>query len=61
MATGCRSTGVQPMTRSDASIEIRDLYKIFGRSPERYVEAVKGGLSKSELGKASLGESGHSH
>ncbi|CDX18244.1 hypothetical protein MPL3356_270024 [Mesorhizobium plurifarium] len=34
-----------------ASIEIRDLYKIFGRSPERYVEPVRNGLSKPELGK----------
>ncbi|AZO12041.1 ATP-binding cassette domain-containing protein [Mesorhizobium sp. M3A.F.Ca.ET.080.04.2.1] len=39
------------MNKSDASIEIRDLYKIFGRSPERYVNAVQNGLSKSELGK----------
>ena len=37
---------------SNSSIEIRDLYKIFGRTPERYVEAVKGGLSKADLGKA---------
>ena len=50
MATGCRSTGVRRM--SNSSIEIRDLYKIFGRTPERYVEAVKGGLSKADLGKA---------
>ncbi|WP_287378636.1 glycine betaine/L-proline ABC transporter ATP-binding protein [Mesorhizobium sp.] len=34
-----------------ASIEIRDLYKIFGRSPEQYVDPVRNGLSKSELGK----------
>ncbi len=40
------------MTDSAASIEIRDLYKIFGVSPEKYVDAVKNGLSKTELGKA---------
>jgi len=40
------------MTRSEAAIEIRDLYKIFGNTPQRYVEAVKAGMSKAELGKA---------
>lgn len=49
MGTGCRSIGVQSMNKSDASIEIRDLYKIFGRSAKTYVEAVRNGLSKSEL------------
>src|SRR5262245_18909543 len=39
------------MSSSDPSIEIRELYKIFGRSPEQYVGAVKNGLSKGELGK----------
>ncbi len=39
------------MTNSATSIEIRDLYKIFGRAPERYVDAVKGGMSKAQLGK----------
>ena len=43
------------MSKSDASIEIRDLYKIFGNTPQRYVEAVKGGMSKAELSK----EHGH--
>lgn len=37
------------MNRSDAFIEIRDLYKIFGNSPKQCVEAVRNGLSKSEL------------
>lgn len=40
------------MTKSDSSIEIRDLYKIFGSHPQKYVEAVKGGMSKAELAKA---------
>ena len=39
------------MSKSDASIEIRDLFKIFGRSPRQYVNAVQNGLSKAELGK----------
>jgi len=39
------------MTSSASSIEIRELYKIFGRSPEQYVGAVRDGLSKAELGK----------
>ncbi len=39
------------MTNDSASIEIRNLYKIFGKSPKDYVEAVKGGMSKSDLGK----------
>ena len=30
-------------------INIRHLYKIFGPSPEKYLEAVKGGMSKQEL------------
>lgn len=30
-------------------VHIRNLYKIFGRTPERYVEEVKKGLSKAEL------------
>ncbi len=51
MATGCRSTGVRAMTKSSTSIEIRDLYKIFGSAPERFVSAVKNGMSKTELGK----------
>ncbi|RWA96712.1 MAG: glycine betaine/L-proline ABC transporter ATP-binding protein [Mesorhizobium sp.] len=40
------------MTSNNASIEIRDLYKIFGKSPEKYVEAVRGGMTKAELSKA---------
>ncbi len=30
-------------------IEIRNLYKIFGTNPEAHVEAVRAGMSKSEL------------
>ena len=51
MDTACRSTGVQHMTSNNASIEIRDLYKIFGKSPARYVEAVRNGMTKAELSK----------
>ena len=38
------------MTTEMTSIEIRDLFKIFGSSPERYVDLVKDGMSKVELG-----------
>lgn len=34
-----------------ASIEIRELYKIFGATPELYVEAVRNGMTKADLGK----------
>ena len=51
MGSGCRSIGVRPVSKGAAAIEIRDLYKIFGRSPEKYVEVVRAGLSKTELGK----------
>jgi len=40
------------MSKSDASIDIRALYKIFGNSPKQYVDAVRSGLSKAELGKS---------
>jgi glycine betaine/proline transport system ATP-binding protein len=51
MGTGCRSIGVRRMSKGDTSIEIRDLYKIFGRSSRQYVKAVQNGLSKADLGK----------
>jgi len=34
---------------SNTSIEIRNLYKIFGKSTRQYVEAVRNGMSKAEL------------
>ncbi len=34
---------------SGISISIRNLYKIFGNNPEDYIDAVKGGMSKTEL------------
>ena len=37
------------MTKSSTSIEIRDLYKIFGSSPKAHVEAVRQGMTKAEL------------
>ncbi len=37
------------MSKNSTSIEIRDLYKIFGANPKAYVEAVKGGMTKAEL------------
>lgn len=43
------------MTDGATSIEIVDLYKIFGKSPETYVDAVRNGMTKAELGK----EHGH--
>jgi len=42
---------VPELSSSATSIEIRDLCKIFGSSPKTYVEAVRNGLSKTELGK----------
>lgn len=36
---------------SNASIEIKNLYKIFGKNPKAYVEPVKNGMSKTDLGK----------
>ena len=36
---------------SNSSIEIKNLYKIFGKTPKTYVDAVKNGMSKAELGK----------
>lgn len=38
------------MTTEMTSIEIRDLFKIFGSAPDRYVDLVRGGMSKAELG-----------
>lgn len=43
------------MNSIEASIEIRDLFKIFGSTPHKYIDAVRNGMSKSELGKL------HSH
>ncbi len=43
------------MSKSDASIEIRDLYKIFGVAPRDHVDAVRNGMSKADLAK----EHGH--
>ena len=40
---------------SSHAIEIRDLYKIFGPNGARYVDAVRGGMSKAELNE------GHGH
>lgn len=40
------------MNKSATSIEIRDLYKIFGSNPKAYVDAVKNGMTKAELGEA---------
>ena len=37
------------MPSGDASITIRELFKIFGSSAALYVEAVRNGLSKAEL------------
>jgi glycine betaine/proline transport system ATP-binding protein len=49
MAKSCKPIGVQPMT-DGTSIEIRDLYKIFGTNPKSFVEAVRSGVTKEELG-----------
>jgi glycine betaine/proline transport system ATP-binding protein len=52
MGTGCRNIWVRSVSKGDATIEVRDLYKIFGVSPKEYVDAVRGGLSKAELGRS---------
>src|SRR5262245_54770707 len=52
MGNGCRSIWVRGMNRAGTTIEVRDLYKIFGPSPRNYVEAVRRGHSKAELGKS---------
>ncbi|WP_217572052.1 glycine betaine/L-proline ABC transporter ATP-binding protein [Mesorhizobium sp. GbtcB19] len=39
------------MGRSETSIEIRDLYKIFGSASRQHVEAVRSGMTKAELAK----------
>jgi glycine betaine/proline transport system ATP-binding protein len=35
--------------KAGLAVEIRNLYKIFGPTPERFVDAVRGGMSKAEL------------
>lgn len=37
------------VTGSDSSIEIRGLYKIFGKRPRHFMQAVQEGMSKQEL------------
>lgn len=41
------SDGMAANSRS--SVEIRGLYKIFGKRPDRFIDAVKDGMSKQEL------------
>ncbi len=47
---------VDPVTNNDnaevissVGIEVKGLYKIFGPTPDKYLEDVKGGMSKDEL------------
>lgn len=35
--------------KKNSSVEIRGLYKIFGKRPDHYMQAVKDGMSKQEL------------
>ena len=35
--------------KAGIGISIRNLYKIFGSNPESYIDAVKGGMTKTEL------------
>ena len=37
------------MSKSETSIEIRNLYKIFGPNPRAWVEAVRSGMTKEDL------------
>lgn len=48
MADACKNTGGRHMTEAK-SIEIRDLYKIFGTNPAPLVAEVKAGISKADL------------
>jgi glycine betaine/proline transport system ATP-binding protein len=48
MDAGYRSIGAKRMSEGE-SIEIRELFKIFGSSPAKYIDAIKSGLSKPEL------------
>lgn len=50
MAVAFNCIGGRAMSKSQTSIEIRDLYKIFGAAPKDHVAAVRNGLSKEELG-----------
>ena len=34
---------------NQVGISIKNLYKIFGATPEKYLDAVKGGTTKQEL------------
>lgn len=48
MATDSLSGAAVPAA-GDSSIEVRGLYKIFGKTPEKFIDAVKAGMSKTEL------------
>jgi len=37
------------MDKQNSSVEIRGLYKIFGKRPKHFLQAVKDGMSKQEL------------
>ena len=46
--TGATDSGATEAGQS-VGIQIRNLYKIFGPTPEKYLEDVKGGMTKDEL------------
>jgi len=46
--TGATDSGATEAGPS-VGIQIRNLYKIFGPTPEKYLEDVKGGMTKDEL------------
>src|SRR5499427_971559 len=48
MEPACKSIRARPMSEG-SSIEVRELYKIFGRSPAQNIDAIKKGLPKKEL------------
>ena len=43
------SEATADMDKKNSSVEIRGLYKIFGKRPEHFMQAVKDGMSKQEL------------
>jgi len=48
MAIDSQNAGAESSS-SNSNIEVKGLYKIFGKTPEKFVESVKNGMSKKEL------------
>jgi len=48
MAIDSQNAGAESSS-GNSNIEVKGLYKIFGKSPEKFVDSVKNGMSKKEL------------